>query len=252
MGVCLIVKARADTHRRLGQRYGPLSRFIFAMKFSRTAHAKMRPTREHPRTDLRTSHLWRALRANAKRQWSNFKASRRDGAADFGVWPFGFWDLLRAARPPRLRLHRLRTDWLYPREFTARWKFVMRNRSATVADSHGLPRCPGWMERTANERRLSRQPNSAQQVFRPARPGAREARSFRAGKFRAPHSALIAGHALAAWGDLHSRDARAISPQSAFAFFRDRSPRVNPAALGAAGRRRAGNGAVRRSRGDAG
>jgi len=164
MGVCLIVKARADPHRRLEQRYEPLSRFIFAMKFSRPAHAKMRPTREHPRTDLRTSHLWRALRANAKRQRPNFNAGRHKGAADFGVWTFGLWDLPRAARPPHLRLHRLRTDWLYPREFTARWKFVMRNRSATVADSHGLPRCPGWMERTANERRLSRQPTSRQQV----------------------------------------------------------------------------------------
>jgi hypothetical protein len=46
-------------------------------------------------------------------------------------------------------LHRrLRADWLCPRGLSARWEFVMRNRSATVAGFHGLP----WFPKVSKER----------------------------------------------------------------------------------------------------
>jgi len=44
-------------------------------------------------------------------------------------------------------------DWLF-HAFSARWRFVMRYRSATVADSHGLPLNLERNKRTTDPRRL--------------------------------------------------------------------------------------------------
>ena len=41
------------------------------------------------------------------------------------------------------RLHRIGSDWLSQAFAARRWFGLMRYRSATVAESHGLPRCLG-------------------------------------------------------------------------------------------------------------
>jgi hypothetical protein len=74
------------------------------MKISGTTRAKVtRRTREHSWEGFRTSHLPPIF---------------------IGILASAFTGLL--------------TDWL-SRTFGVRWRFVMRYRSATVADSHGLP-----------------------------------------------------------------------------------------------------------------
>ena len=94
------------------------------MKFSRPARAN-RVGRVSTRVrifGLRISHL--TVRPSNEREPSGCLAS-----AFTGLKPIG---LCRAT--------------------AAQWRFVMRNRSATVADSHGLPRCPGcWKERRSQE-----------------------------------------------------------------------------------------------------
>jgi len=58
----------------------------------------------------------------------------------------------------------LLADWLF-HAFTARWRFVMRYRSATVADSHGLPLNLERNKRTTDSRRLHELGGFAQSFF---------------------------------------------------------------------------------------
>ncbi len=105
-----------------GQRL--LSRFIFAMKFSRATRAKnlTASTREHFRTDVRTPHVSPA--------------------------PARLPPLLAFASGPCRKL-------AFPRANARRWFGLMRYRSATVAGFHGLSRCPKCdrKERTHSKRR---------------------------------------------------------------------------------------------------
>jgi len=55
-------------------------------------------------------------------------------------------------------------DWLF-HACTARWRFVMRYRSATVADSHGLPLNLERNKRTVDSRRLHELGGFAQSFF---------------------------------------------------------------------------------------
>ncbi len=101
----------------------------------RCAHTRRRG--EFPQTDVRTPHSDARRAQNAKLQFSNAKHSVRRSRAnrlEFGLWTFGICTL-GVSPPPRLR--RL-PDWLCSRP-EAEWGFVMRYRSATVAELHGLP-----------------------------------------------------------------------------------------------------------------
>ena len=89
----------------------PLSRFIFAMKISRATCAK-------------TNHV---VRVSTQGRMFGLRISCRR--------------FMPAPSPTCL--HQIESDWL-SRAFAARrWFGMMRYRSATVAESHGLPRCLG-------------------------------------------------------------------------------------------------------------
>jgi hypothetical protein len=124
----------------------------FAMKISRTPRAKNsaaeRVSLSEP--DIRTPHSARRRRAEVTSiRYQVSKKVRQSRGLNLGTWHLLLvtWRASAAHLTPDLH-RRSRADWLCPRGLSARWEFVMRNRSATVAGFHGLP----WFPKVSKER----------------------------------------------------------------------------------------------------
>ena len=133
------------------------------MKISRPTHAKVpRRTRERPREGLRTSHLKRTSCAKVQVTRAKCQEIQRHSRSLLELETCHL--TLRAlSAQPHLRLHRPAGRLALSR-VSAQWRFVMRYRSATVADSHGLPLNLERNKRTTNPRRL-REPTGSAQPF---------------------------------------------------------------------------------------
>jgi hypothetical protein len=123
------------------------------MKISRTPRAKNSAAERVSLRDqifgLRTSARPRAQIPKPDNQIQKSTAARRAAAV---FWRLDVWNFVICAPQARIltpRLHRRsRADWLCPCSLSARWEFVMRNRSATVAGFHGL----SWFPKVSKER----------------------------------------------------------------------------------------------------
>jgi hypothetical protein len=123
------------------------------MKISRTPRAKKSAAERVSLRDqifgLRTYARQRAQTPKPNNQIPKSTAARRAAAV---FWRLDVWNFEVCAAQTRILtpgLHRRsRADWLCPRGLSARWEFVMRNRSATVAGFHGLP----WFPKVSKER----------------------------------------------------------------------------------------------------